>query len=143
MKSHWGTQRYFALYPCSVSSSKSSRDASTLVSKQTSTHYSCRSRRAFKTGRSTVDQVTLRTQGIEDSFSAKKNIRAALWEDHRWKAEWSDNTTRLHTFIPDTCTHPPGMTLPRTAWVRLNRPRTGVGRFRFAYTIGVWPFWGL
>ena len=36
---------------------------------------------------------------------------------------------RLRTFIPDTGTHPPGMTLPRRAWVRLNHPRTGPGRF--------------
>jgi len=59
------------------------------------------------------------------------NIRSAvLWADHRWNAEWLDNTTRLRTFIPDTGTHPPGMALPRTAWVhRLNRLRTGVGTF--------------
>jgi len=34
----------------------------------------------------------------------------------------------LH-FHPDTGTHSPGMALTRTAWVRLNRLRTGLGRF--------------
>jgi len=33
--------------------------------------------------------------------------------------------TRFRTFIPDIDTHPPGMTLPRTAWVRRNCLRTG------------------
>jgi len=37
---------------------------------------------------------------------------------------------RLRTFIPDIGTHSPGMALLRTAWVRLNRLRIGVGRFR-------------
>jgi len=32
-------------------------------------------------------------------------------------------------FHADTGTHRPGMTLPRTTWVRLNRLRIGVGRF--------------
>ena len=45
-----------------------------------------------------------------------QNIRAAHWADHKWKAEWLENTMRLRTFIPDTGTHPPGMTLPRRAW---------------------------
>jgi len=56
------------------------------------------------------------------------NIRAAHWENHQWNSEWADNPTRLHIFIPDTGTYP-GVTLPRTTWVRLYRLRTDVGRF--------------
>jgi len=37
--------------------------------------------------------------------------------------------TRLRSFIPDTGTYPQNDPL-RRAWVRLNRLRTGVGRFR-------------
>jgi len=64
------------------------------------------------------------------SFSDNNNIRAAQWADYQWNAEWADNPTRLGILIPDTGTHPPGMTVPRKARVRLNRLRTGVGRFR-------------
>ena len=53
----------------------------------------------------------------------------------QWNAEWLKITTRLRTFIPDIGTHPHGMTLPRTAWVRLNRLRTIP-----AYTNGAWSF---
>ena len=59
------------------------------------------------------------------THSPSDNIRAAQWADHQL-----DNTTRLRTFIPDIGTHPPGMALTRRAWSRLNRLRTGVGRFR-------------
>jgi len=45
-------------------------------------------------------------------------------------AEWADSPTRLRILIPDTGTHPPGMTLPRRVWVRLNRLRTSAGCFR-------------
>jgi len=44
-----------------------------------------------------------------------------------------DNPTRLRTFVPDTGNHPPGMTLPRTAWVWLNHLRTAVGYFRSCF----------
>jgi len=61
------------------------------------------------------------------SSSDNNNIRAAQWADYQWNAHWTDNPTRLRVFKPDTGTH--RMTLPRRAWVRLNRLRTGVGRF--------------
>ena len=48
---------------------------------------------------------------------------------HRWSAEWLENTRRLRTFTHDFGTHLPGMALPKTAWVWLNRLRTRVGRF--------------
>jgi len=40
------------------------------------------------------------------SSSDNNNMRAA---------QWADDPTRLRTFIPDTGTHSPGMTLPRRA----------------------------
>jgi len=63
------------------------------------------------------------------SLFDNNNIRAAQWADYQWNAEWADSPTRLRIFIPGTGTHP-GITLSRRAWVRLNRLRTGVGRFR-------------
>jgi len=53
------------------------------------------------------------------SLSDNNNIHEAQWADHQWNAEWANNPTRLCISIPDTSTHPPpGMTLPRRAWVR-------------------------
>ena len=71
------------------------------------------------------------------SSSDNNNRSAAQWTDHQWKAKWSDNPTRLLIFIPDTGTHLRN-DLPRRAWVRLNRPRTGVRRFHSClYKLGV------
>ena len=55
---------------------------------------------------------------------------AADWADRKWNTEWGSNTSRLHDFITDVSEPPSGMRLPRLAWVRLNRLRTGIGRFR-------------
>jgi len=72
------------------------------------------------------------TQQLVSSSDNNNNIRVVLWADHRCNAEWldNDNTTRLRTSIPDIGTHPPGMALPRTVGVRLNRLFNSVGRFR-------------
>jgi len=49
-------------------------------------------------------------------------------------------TPRDSTFIPDIGTHPPGMALPRTTWVRINRLRTVVRRFYSClYKLGMTP----
>ena len=58
------------------------------------------------------------------------DIRATDWAEHSWRSEWNNCNTRLHYFIYNIDTLPPGMHLPRRSWVRLNHLRTGVGRFR-------------
>ena len=49
--------------------------------------------------------------------------------NHKWKTEYCENASRLRAFVHETSARPVGMGLPRAAWVKLNRLRTGVGRF--------------
>ena len=60
---------------------------------------------------------------------ARLGIRASKWTNHRWNTEYCKNASRLRVFVPGTGARPVGMGLPRAAWVKLNRLRTGVGRF--------------
>ena len=60
---------------------------------------------------------------------ARLGIRASEWTNHKWNAEYCKNVSRLCAFVPETGARPVGMGLPRAAWVKLNRLRTGVGQF--------------
>ena len=60
---------------------------------------------------------------------ARLDIRVSEWTNHEWNAEYCENVFRLRAFVPGTGASPVGMGLPRAAWVKLNRLRTGVGRF--------------
>ena len=60
---------------------------------------------------------------------ARLGIWVSEWTNLTWKMEYCENTSRLRAFVPGTGARPVGMGLPRAAWVKLNRLRTGVGRF--------------
>ena len=60
---------------------------------------------------------------------ARLGIRSSEWTNHKWKTEYCKNASGLRAFVPRTGARPVGMGLPRVAWVKLNRLRTGVGRF--------------
>ena len=59
---------------------------------------------------------------------ARLGIHASEWTNHKWKTEYCENASRLRAFVPETSARPVGMGLPRVAWVKFNRLRTGVGR---------------
>ena len=56
-------------------------------------------------------------------------IRDTQWTNLTWDSEYSKSMSELGVFIPRISTRPIGLSLTRTAWVKLNRLRTGVGRF--------------
>ena len=56
-------------------------------------------------------------------------ICVSEWTNFKWKTEYCEGASRLRAFVPETGARPVGMGLPRAAWVKLNRLRTGVGQF--------------
>ena len=53
-------------------------------------------------------------------------FRTAQWKNLAWDTEYSKNTSALCVYISKVSTTPIGMSLTRTAWVKLNRLGTGV-----------------
>ena len=100
-----------------------------LVGKQNAHQGRLKSRRPFVSA----------AQKLLDSLT-ESDIRAAQWMDYVWNMEYLKSASRLHAFIPRASSKPLGMGLPRTSWVKLNRLRTGVGRFHsFMYKWGAAP----
>ena len=60
---------------------------------------------------------------------ARLGIHASEWTNHKWKTEYCENAFRLRAFVPETGSRPVGMGLSRVARFKLDRLRTGVGRF--------------
>ena len=58
---------------------------------------------------------------------ARLGIRASEWTNYKWNAEYCENASRLRAFVPRTGAGLVRMGLPRVAWVKVNRLRTGVG----------------
>ena len=90
-------------------------------------------------GSSDTRQVRLRSKrpfnsaarNLSDNL-ASLGIRASEWTNNKWNAENCENASRLCAFVLRTGGRPVGMDLPRAACVKLNRLRTGVGRFHLS-----------
>lgn len=61
---------------------------------------------------------------------------AENWMKEEWQSRWQDSTSRLKGFITEVQLDCNTRDLSRKAWVRLNRLRTGVGRFK--HTLWKW-----
>ena len=71
---------------------------------------------------------------------ARLGICTLKWINHKWIAEYCENTSRIRVFISRTGAKPVGMSLIRTGWVKLDCMRTGVGRFHsFMHKWGLAP----
>ena len=44
---------------------------------------------------------------------ARLGIRTSEWKNHKWKAEYCENTSRLRVFVPEIGARPVGMGLPQ------------------------------
>jgi hypothetical protein len=70
--------------------------------------------------------------------SEKDSSDENTWCRTQWENRWTNSNSHLKTFIGIPKKHPPGYKLPRKLWCRLNRARTGHGRFKYhMYKMGL------
>ena len=79
------------------------------------------------------------SRGIILNVCCSSSSEGNCHTDHQWTEGRANNSTRICTLVSDTDTHTPGMTLPRTAWIRLNCFHTSVGCFPSCLYQWVWP----
>ena len=71
--------------------------------------------------------LTHHAQQLVSSVPPQETVKH--WTHARWAESWASTTTRLHQSMPTPSNSGQGVGLSRRAWTRLNRLRTGVGRF--------------
>ena len=69
------------------------------------------------------------TSGKDLLSTTLPNETKTHWIARMWSVEWQPSTSRLREYITSPSRSSPGSDLPRQAWVKLNRLRTGVRRF--------------
>ena len=61
-----------------------------------------------------------------------------IWAEGAWRRRWQSRNYRLKQFVPKPSTKPSGHDLNRSKWVKLNRIRSGYGRYAsFMHQIGL------
>ena len=71
--------------------------------------------------------LTHHAQQLLSSVSPQETVKHRTRA--RWAESWASTNTRLHKSLPTPSNSGQGVGLSRRAWTRLNRLRTGVGRF--------------
>ena len=71
---------------------------------------------------------------------SKLHTRVKQWTKHKWNADYLESTSRVRAFILRVSSRQLGMSLSRTSWVKINRPRAGIGHFHSSmYNWGLAP----
>lgn len=75
---------------------------------------------------------------LRDTWKDARGSSPSALSLREWTDQWATQDCRLQQFIRQPTKYPPGCDLPRSAWVQLNRLRTGHGRFKeFMFRIGL------
>ena len=62
-----------------------------------------------------------------------------IWAEGAWRRRWQSCNYRLKQFVPEPSTIHSGHDLNRAKWVKLNRIRSGYGRYAsFMHQIGLY-----